>query len=1033
MRKQIFLLLLSLVLLATTHRTTAYPSQANISSPRSHNDIDNTPGRQTILAQWQDENNWPMAAANPERTSWTPEQPSGNLAPLWQKPFEPYIPRRVQIIAAYDLLYVSTSKGLYALDAATGDEEWVYPTQMPLGHSPTIHDGVAYVGGLDRKIHAVEALTGERIWTFTAGAGFQTNPLVVNGRVYAGSRDGVFYAIDASTGNGVWSYKTGGPILYSAAYRDGVIFFAANDSYAYALNAANGALVWKSDKLPGAGFYSWWPVVYENRVIFSGSNNYRTSIWPGAGAQFSTLEANDVYPNRENDPRGTLVGALGAAPGDWVNGAVTIDASAILEYFNEKPWRKTVLVLDRASGDEAEIAPVLWTGTHSGSRYPPVVGSDGVLYQQNNYMSDPYINGGQISGWQPGNTHISVVSSDWAAVDEPHAYAAGGDLIYWNLCCNRQSGAFDVTQPNTIFAQRWNDGIRPPTGNIDFTREGFLFGDLGDVMPPDYNFRFYMSDSGSTYATFAGPVSEPVNKNGIYGYHADNNPPIPYQGRLYMHRSNAVIAFAPDAGQIVTKPLAETVPVTDPPAPRGSDFLQGRLEAEVQKMLDAGHLRAAYTSHGIFDLRGEHQCGDWMSAYFHNPGETLYVLLQALPHLPPQMRSDVRAYLQSEFTNYPPYEYNHVGFGGAPRIAYDVPPDANLDEALEPEAFNHTFFNNGGWNNEGVWGRNPFSWYAMWKYAEEFGGAAAILEAGGDNFLQEFSSQPSDTVLINMPFVHNAYIAGYLGFLGLQELAGQAESSQVRNEVNRLLVLRADNFTADSAYAEFGWQNVFAYCRTLNVASNFLYLTPEVADVLRENVSGQVEDAVAMYAELAPYWFVSFSAEGFAENAINTLYDGYSLFAAQAMILERPAEELERYLDAPGFARGDLYYMQRLIWLLEAQTTPGFSLTAVPSGHIMNSGDTAVSTLTIQPSGGFSQTVTLFAGDPGPDVNVELEETTVTPPAQVLMTIDDQHPDDGQARQYTITVTGQHADLSAGATVSVLLNPQNVFLPLTMR
>jgi outer membrane protein assembly factor BamB len=361
-----------------------------------------------------------MAGANPERTSWTPEEVRGNLNPLWYKPFEPYISQRVQIIAANNTLYIATAAGLYALDAETGAQRWVYPTALPLGHSPTIHNGVAYVGGFDRQLHAINAQTGEGLWTFTAKAGFQTNPLVVNGLVYAGNRDGSFYAVHAGgaqAGQLAWKFETDGPILYSAAYKDGVVFFASNDSHAYALNAQTGALLWKSEKLPGAGFSSWWPVVYEDRVIFSGSNNYRLSTALGPGT-LAAVEVEEIYPNAGQEPTGTLVGALGQAPGDWASGTTTVDAGRILDYFAEKPWRRTVFVLDRLSGEERETAPLLWAGNDGSiTRYPPVVGGDGVLYQQNVYMSDPVFPGGQISGWQPGNPHISVISTDWGAVE----------------------------------------------------------------------------------------------------------------------------------------------------------------------------------------------------------------------------------------------------------------------------------------------------------------------------------------------------------------------------------------------------------------------------------------------------------------------------------------------------------------------------------------------------------------------------------------------------------------------------------------
>ncbi|MDX1400066.1 MAG: hypothetical protein R3204_16175, partial [Oceanospirillum sp.] len=54
-----------------------------------------------------------------------------------------------------------------------------------------------------------------------------------------------------------------------------------------------------------------------------------------------------------------------------------------------------------------------------------------------------------------------------------------------------------------------------------------------------YNSQFFDSPN-EVFASFG-------NENGVYGYHADVNPPVPYNGNIYMHRSNAVIAFSPEA------------------------------------------------------------------------------------------------------------------------------------------------------------------------------------------------------------------------------------------------------------------------------------------------------------------------------------------------------------------------------------------------------------------------------------------------------------------------------------------------------
>ena len=181
---------------------------------------------------------WRMAGANPERTSWVPEGVPGKLQLEWYRPCEPFIPHKLQVIAADGMLFIATARGLYALDAATGDQRWVYPTELPLGHSPTVIDGIAYVGCFDRRIHALDAKTGKGIWTSdAAGAGFNTNPLVVGGKVYAGNRDGVLYCFDAKTGKTVWRFETElrQPILFSCACADGVCYFACKDMHAYAV------------------------------------------------------------------------------------------------------------------------------------------------------------------------------------------------------------------------------------------------------------------------------------------------------------------------------------------------------------------------------------------------------------------------------------------------------------------------------------------------------------------------------------------------------------------------------------------------------------------------------------------------------------------------------------------------------------------------------------------------------------------------------------------------------------------------------
>jgi hypothetical protein len=61
------------------------------------------------------EESWPMVAANPQRTSWTPTQVTGPLHVEWYRPIEAYISQNVQVIASNGLLYIS-SPGAAALN-----------------------------------------------------------------------------------------------------------------------------------------------------------------------------------------------------------------------------------------------------------------------------------------------------------------------------------------------------------------------------------------------------------------------------------------------------------------------------------------------------------------------------------------------------------------------------------------------------------------------------------------------------------------------------------------------------------------------------------------------------------------------------------------------------------------------------------------------------------------------------------------------------------------------------------------------------
>jgi len=210
------------------------------------------------------------------------------------------------------------------------------------------------------------------------------------------------------------------------------------------------------------------------------------------------------------------------------------------------------------------------------------------------------------------------------------------------------------------------------------------------------------------------------------------------------------------------------------------------------------------------------------------------------------------------------------------------------------------------------WGKPPHNVYAMWKYAQAgLGNPTKIFEQASG----VIGTPPSDSYLQAFPHVHNAYIAGYVGYVELAKLTGQPFASQEK-ELDRLLRLRARAFRWD-VQTNTGNAQSDQYFYTLITAWNFMFLVPELADYLRQNAFSKVQDAIDRYTHMAPYWMVGHNEEVQHENGITPLYQTHALFRAKAQILQASRDELAKVLDTPVVPAGDLFYLQNLIATLE--------------------------------------------------------------------------------------------------------------------
>ncbi len=310
-----------------------------------------------------DGTSWPTLHGDLCRSGFYPVFPEGKLSLAWRKElYRELTGPRAEVIVGGGLAFMGTYAGnLYAWDAATGEQRWVFKTGRPIGHSPTYADGTVFVGSMDRRLRAIDAASGKEKWNFEASEGIWMSPAVHDGLVFFGDRAGVLYALAAASGAQRWKFQTGDRIVNSPALSaDGeLILFVSEDMHTYCLRVRDGDLKWKSRKLSGLSARDYFPVVANGLALVT------------------TNPVKDFHAILGEADR-MLVERTGFAgedkryiPGDAAD--VEREQDAIVAHLRAHPDEQVFFAFDVRDGHERWIAPVLYTGGLHNPFAPPCV------------------------------------------------------------------------------------------------------------------------------------------------------------------------------------------------------------------------------------------------------------------------------------------------------------------------------------------------------------------------------------------------------------------------------------------------------------------------------------------------------------------------------------------------------------------------------------------------------------------------------------------------------------------------------------
>jgi polyvinyl alcohol dehydrogenase (cytochrome) len=241
-------------------------------------------------------------------------------------------------------------------------------------------------------------------WTFKPSAapvpdlaGFQSSPTVYDGVIYIGARNGYFYAINETTGAVIWSdfigyvtdktcaaqgFTSTATVAPDPTTGDPTVYVYGATGYLYALNAADGSEVWPPAEvaIPSTtenNYYAWdSPLVFDNHIYVGISSECDDPLVRAGLDRFSqrTGALQSTWWTTPVNSKGASIWSSPATDGSTVfvttgNGTARSEGYSIID-LNPALDRKlgiwTLPVADRVTDSDFGGSPGIWTASING-------------------------------------------------------------------------------------------------------------------------------------------------------------------------------------------------------------------------------------------------------------------------------------------------------------------------------------------------------------------------------------------------------------------------------------------------------------------------------------------------------------------------------------------------------------------------------------------------------------------------------------------------------------------------------------------
>ncbi len=324
--------------------------------------------------------------------------------------------------------------------------------------------------------------------------------------------------------------------------------------------------------------------------------------------------------------------------------------------------------------------------------------------------------------------------------------------------------------------------------------------------------------------------------------------------------------------------------------------LRDKLARHVRQLIAAGHMAPTRFYFGLGSQNALER--NW---HFWKPYEVVESLSWAWPHLPPDLQVQTLEYLGREMAKYPPWSLGALPVREGEYREYFALPDEYRVQQYKAQPGLEVC-------------------YAMWLYGHRTGDWKPVESAYAD-LRRIFMSGAA------RPPQRYSQIGGIIAYARIARQLGWNEDVPAA-EAAALAALETGR-----DFESFFNINGRPY-RVRLLHHNFAFhifneFPPEAGAYLAAVNPGPVEQYLKEITEIRPraaqgncdLWYLTLG-----ERALNAAHtENYCLppdmhqavFRAMAFFRKAPGEQLARWVDIP-FCRGDLYYIQRLAWTLEA-------------------------------------------------------------------------------------------------------------------